>query len=164
MARRRHHYRLRFKEDPELNVTTFMNLMVVLTPFLLITAVFSRISIVELNLPTNSGGSAPVEPTFRVEVIVRDAGLQITNGRSVIASIPKVGGKYDLKTLSQDMLSLKRDYPKVDSASVLLEPNIAYDYLIKVMDAVRTAQIPGQDNNPPTQLTLFPKISIGDAP
>lgn len=164
MARRRHHYRLRFKEDPELNVTTFLNLMVVLTPFLLITAVFSRISIVELNLPTNSGGAALVQPTFRVEVIVRDAGLQITNGRSVIASIPKVKGQYDLKTLSRDMVQLKRDYPKVDSASVLLEPDIPYDYLIRVMDAVRTAAIPGGGENPPARVTLFPKISIGDAP
>ena len=31
-------------------MTTFLNLMVVLVPFLLITAVFSRITILELNL------------------------------------------------------------------------------------------------------------------
>ena len=36
-------------------MTTFLNLMVVLVPFLLITAVFSRITIVELSLPTAAG-------------------------------------------------------------------------------------------------------------
>ena len=42
-----HHYRRRHKEAPELEMTTFLNLMVVLVPFLLITAVFSRIAISE---------------------------------------------------------------------------------------------------------------------
>ena len=44
---RRHHYKRRSKDAPELDVTTFLNLMVVLVPFLLITAVFSRLTIVE---------------------------------------------------------------------------------------------------------------------
>ena len=49
---RAHHYRRRQKEEaPELDMTTFLNLMVVLVPFLLITAVFSRITIVELDHP-----------------------------------------------------------------------------------------------------------------
>ncbi|MEM7805474.1 MAG: biopolymer transporter ExbD, partial [Pseudomonadota bacterium] len=38
-------------EATELNITAFMNLMVILVPFLLITAVFSRLAILELNLP-----------------------------------------------------------------------------------------------------------------
>ena len=54
-------------------MTTFMNLMVVLVPFLLITAVFSRITIVELDLPS-AQSAAPSTPTFRVEVVVREAG------------------------------------------------------------------------------------------
>ena len=49
-----------------------MNLMVILVPFLLITAVFSRLAILELNLPGSS--TEPVDPedqTFQLEVIVR---------------------------------------------------------------------------------------------
>ena len=77
---RRHHYRRRAKETPELDITTFLNLMVVLIPFLLITAVFSRLTIVELDLPSSSGGIAATEPNFRLEVIVREEGAEITNG------------------------------------------------------------------------------------
>ena len=36
MARRGHHYKRPKKEPAELNITTFLNLMVVLVPFLLI--------------------------------------------------------------------------------------------------------------------------------
>ena len=73
MPRRRHHYQRRTKQPAyEIDVTTFLNLMVVLVPFLLITAVFSRITIVELSLPTSAGGASASDEGPRVEVIVRE--------------------------------------------------------------------------------------------
>jgi len=161
---RRHHYRRRAKADVDLDMTTFMNLMVVLVPFLLITAVFSRITIVELTLPSSAGGSAAIEPTFRMEVIVRDDLLQLTDGRRVIATIPKVDGEYDLEELTEHVAALKRQNPDSDAASVLLEPQIEYDHLIQVMDAVRAKIEPNEDGTGTTQLALFSDISIGDAP
>lgn len=137
---RQHHYRRHKKDAPDLDVTTFMNLMVVLVPFLLITAVFSRITIVELDLPSSKGAVAST-PVFRPEVIVREGGLEISNGRQIIAAIPKVDGEFDLETLGDYMLELKREYPEVTGASVLLEPQIPYDYLVRVMDVVRSAEV-----------------------
>jgi biopolymer transport protein ExbD len=146
-------------------MTTFLNLMVVLVPFLLITAVFSRITIVELSLPSSAGGAAaPNDPSFRVEVIVRDAGLEISNGAMVIATIPKVEDEYDLQKLSELVLSLKRDYPDENDASVLLEPDIEYDHLIQVMDVVRSMERPGEGDEEITRVALFTDIAIGDAP
>jgi biopolymer transport protein ExbD len=161
---RQHHYRRRTKEPVDLDMTTFLNLMVVLVPFLLITAVFSRITIVELSLPSSAGGATTSEPGFGMEVIVRKGGLEITNGRAVIASIPKQEEEYDLETLSELVMSLKRDHPDKDDASVLLEPQIEYDYLIQVMDVVRSAELPGDGEEQVTRVALFPDISIGDAP
>jgi biopolymer transport protein ExbD len=162
---RKHHYRLQAKDEPEFNITTFLNLMVVLVPFLLITAVFSRMAVVELNLPSSTGGPAPTEIGFRPEVIVREGGLEITNGTVVIAAIPKVDGEYDLATLSQYMLSLKEDYADVEHVSVLLEPQIPYDYLIQVMDVVRSAEIPDEASETGhTRVALFTAIAVGEAP
>ena len=161
---RRHHYRRRTAEVPELDMTTFLNLMVVLVPFLLITAVFSRITIVELSLPTSAGGPPPAEQPFRVEVMVREAGLEVSNGTEVIAAIPKQDEDYDLAKLSEYLQDLKRQYPEVVDASVLLEPEIAYDHLIQVMDTVRTAEIRSEDSADVTRLALFTEIAIGDAP
>ncbi len=162
--RRQHHYRRRSKEPADLDMTTFLNLMVVLVPFLLITAVFSRITIVELSLPTSAGGTAPAEESFRREVIARTEGLEISNGTAVIATLPKVAGEYDLATLSELVMSLKRDNPAKDEASVLLEPDIEYDHLIQVMDVVRSVERPGGDAGEPTRVALFTDIAIGDAP
>ena len=142
-------------------MTTFMNLMVVLVPFLLITAVFSRITIAELDLP-NAKGVAPTTPTFRVEVVVRDAGFEIMNGSQVIATIPKENDEYDLVKLSDYLVQIKNEYPEKEDASVLLEPNIEYDHLIQVMDVVRSVEVTGGGQT--TRAELFTTISIGDAP
>ena len=168
---RRHHYKRRTKGTAhEIDVTTFLNLMVVLVPFLLITAVFSRLTIVELNLPSSSGGPTNDADSFRVEVIVRDNGIEITNGRSIIASIPKKDD-YDFQTLSDFMVELKRAYPAHNAASVLMEARIPYDYLIQTMDVVRSVEVPiegdleNDEEQPPTELVaLFTEISVGDAP
>jgi len=145
-------------------MTTFLNLMVVLVPFLLITAVFSRITIVELSLPSGAGGAAPVDPGFRVEVVVRASGLEIADGDSVLARLPLVDEHYDLQKLSEHVLSLKQQHPDSNSASVLLEPQIEYDHLIQVMDAVRGTSLPGAAEGEETRVALFTDISIGDAP
>ena len=166
---RRHHYKRRSKGPAhEIDVTTFLNLMVVLVPFLLITAVFSRLTIVELNLPSAAGGAASSEETFRVEVIVRDAGIEITNGTATIASIPKKDDEFDLQTLSNFIVALKQEYPDHDSASVLMEAQIPYDYLIRVMDIVRSIELPSDGENEGEEefelYALFSEISVGDAP
>ncbi|MDX1517207.1 MAG: biopolymer transporter ExbD [Woeseiaceae bacterium] len=165
---RRHHYKRRSKDAHELDVTTFLNLMVVLVPFLLITAVFSRLTIVELNVPSSAGGPASNEDSFRLEVIVRDAGIEITNGRDVIATVPKKDDDYDLDTLSDLVVDLKREYPDQDAASVLMEARIPYDYLIRVMDVVRSIEVPlevEENEEPQYELyALFTEISVGDAP
>jgi biopolymer transport protein ExbD len=166
---RRHHYKRRTKgPSHEIDVTTFLNLMVVLVPFLLITAVFSRLTIVELNLPSSAGGPSNNENSFRVEVVVRETGMEITNGSATIASIPKKDDEYDFQTLSDFMIELKREYPDHDSASVLMEAQIPYDYLIQVMDIVRSVELPVKDpieGEPEYELyALFSEISVGDAP
>jgi biopolymer transport protein ExbD len=136
-----------------LNLTPMMDVFTVLVVFLLITAVFTSITIMDLSVPTSAGGAAANRPNFAIEVIVRKGGLEIANGRSVEAAIPKKDDKYDLGKLSELLLALKAKYPEKEDATVLMEPKVEYDNLVQVMDTVRGAQTP-----------LFPKISIGDAP
>jgi len=130
--------------------------------------VFSRLTIVELNLPSSAGGPSNNEDPFRIEVIVRETGMEITNGTATIASIPKKDDEYDFQTLSDFMIELKREYPDHDAASVLMEAHIPYDYLIQVMDIVRSVELPVDEvveGEPEYQMyALFSEISVGDAP
>ena len=163
MSRRKLRKR-RNQETPHLDVTTFLNLMVVLIPFLLISAVFSRVTIMELSVPTGAGGAAADTPNFSIEVIVRKAGLEIANGHSVEAAIPKKDDQYDMEMLSKILMRLKSSYPDKEDATVLLEPEIAYNYLIQIMDAVRGTEIREDGSDEVQKIILFPDISIGDAP
>ncbi len=156
-----------------------IDIFTVLVTFLLMTAVFARITILDLDLPSSASAS-PAKPEFRLEVIVRKEGLELTNGTDRIAAIPNVDGAYDLKTLTDLALSLKRDYPETDNASVLLEPEVEYDSLVQVMDAIRTVDsalaatvfqvtdastgVAMGGETKPVRVDLFPKIAVGDAP
>ena len=156
-------YSNRVRKPAELMLVPMIDIFTVLVTFLLMTAVFSRIAIVELDLP--SAASGPVtEPSFRLEVIVRKLGFELTNGKEVIAAIPKVDGAYDLKALSEAARSLKQEHPEQDDASVLLEPKIPYDDLIQAMDAIRSTEAAGTNGPEPTRVALFTNIALGDAP
>ena len=176
MSRRNHSKR--HNEQVELDITTFLNLMVVLIPFLLITAVFSRITIQELNLPEASGGAKTDEPLVTIEVIVRKDKLQLSNGKQITATIGKTDDKYDLRTLSKHLLELKRQHSKKEDATILVEPDIEYEDVIHVMDAVKVAELDspqqgaeqaqaagqGANQEETEKVVLFPKLSLGDAP
>jgi biopolymer transport protein ExbD len=164
MARRHRIIRRIREETPGLDVTSFLNLMVVLIPFLLISAVFSRITIMELDVPTSAGGTASTMPDFAIEVIVRKAGLEIANGRIVEVAIPKKEDQYDMEMLSKVLLRLKTRFPQKEDATVLMEPDIEYDYLIQIMDVVRGAEVQKEGSEEVEKMVLFPDISIGDAP
>jgi len=161
---RKHHYKKRREETPSLDVTTFLNLMVVLIPFLLISAVFSRVTIMELSVPTTAAHAAQRTPNFAIEVVVRKAGLEIANGKSVEAAIPKKEGAYDMQMLHEVLTRLKALYPEKEDATILMEPDIEYDYLIQIMDAVRGAEVHREGSEEVQKIALFPSISIGDAP
>jgi len=147
-----------------LNLTPMMDILTVLVVFLLITAVFTSITIMELSVPTDAGGAALNRPNFSIEVIVRKAGLQIANGSSVEAAIPNKEDKYDIELLSKMLLRLKARYPEKEDATILMEPDIKYDHLIEIMDAVRGAEVRAEGSEAVEKAVLFPKISIGDAP
>ena len=161
---RRYHHKWGREETSGLDVTSFMNLMVVLVPFLLISAVFSRVTIMELSVPTSAGESALNKPNFTIEVIVRKAGLEIANGSSVEAAIPKKDEQYDMDMLAKILKRLKERYPEKEDATVLMEPEIEYNYLIQIMDAVRATQVQVEGSEEFGKMVLFPNISIGDAP
>ena len=159
--RRRHRH-----EAVELNITAFMNLMVILVPFLLITAVFSQVAILELDLPSSNDQPGADDPaTMQLEVIVRPTRFEVgERNRGLLASLPKTDdGEYDYVALRDYLKRIKAKYPDKLDASILLEPDIEYDILVQVMDAVRLYEAVDAGAEV-IKAELFPEISIGDAP
>ena len=173
-------YATRLRKPVELNLVPMIDIFTVLVTFLLMTAVFSRITILQLDLPSADSSSAGTPPAFRLEVIVRHEGFELTNGSKLIATLPKVDGAYDFKALTTLAVALKQEYPDANDASVLLERDVQYDYLIQAMDAVRTAEVPVSDVDPNAapdavpnastaalktkRIELFSQVAVGEAP
>ncbi len=153
------------KEAVELNITAFMNLMVILVPFLLITAVFSRLTVVELNLPALDAAVEEAQEQIKLQLqlvvhpdqyIIQDANI------GVIKTLKREqDGATDWKVFGNTLLEIKRRFPEENSIALLFEKSIQYKTLIKVMDNVRsidTVQIAELQT-----VELFPNISIGKA-
>jgi len=151
------------KRPAALEVTAFINLIVVLVPFLLSTAVFSRLSVLELTLPAQSNAIANLKGDLQLEVVIRPEGLNVGDKYGgQILWIANTPSGYDYRALSQLMYELKARFPDKTDASILAEPGTPYDVLVGVMDAVRETRV-AQGTNV-VRADLFPDISIGDAP
>lgn len=157
--------RVRIPESVELDITAFMNLMVILVPFLLITSVFTHLTVLDINLPTTAQtSSAPSKKkTFEVNVIIGKKYFVVTdNNNRVIKKIPtfKTGGHF--KILNRVLKQIKVRYPDKTNITILSQQNSKYDTLVNTMDAVRVFN--AVEDGEIIQVELFPNISIGDAP
>ena len=154
------------KGSEALEVSAFLNLIVVLIPFLLSTAVFSNMSVVDLTLPAKSSTWEGLKANdLKLEVVVRHDAIEVGDKiGGLISRIPNTAaGAADTVALNVLMLQVKQKFPDTTAASVLPEPNIPYDTMIQVMDAMRTAKT-ANGGTTVVDVDLFPAISIGDAP
>lgn len=151
-------------EAADLDVTPFMNLMIVLVPVLLLSMVFTHTTVIDLNFPAGDAAAGELDPeAVHLEVTVTDGALVVADGRGgTIEAIPAVEGVHDYARLSQVMQELKRRMPEKEDIMVLLEEETPYQTLVSVMDTVRS--YPAVQHMEVVQAELFPVISLGDAP
>jgi len=151
------------QQAEELNITAFLNLMVILVPFLLITAVFSRLTVLELNLPPlDAKADSSQEIKLQLELVIRENSFDIQDANiGLIKQIERTQQDMQWKPFTDAMIAIKTRFPEESSISLLLEPDVDYNTMITVMDKVRSADVVvGFDVE---TVELFPDISIGDA-
>lgn len=153
------------KHAAHLEITAFINLIVVLVPFLLSTAVFTRLAVIDLSLPAQSSGGAEQlkENDLKLEVVLRPDAIEVGDRiGGLIQRIPNTAKGYDLVTLSLTMSQIKAKFPDKLEATLLAQPNTPYETLVQVMDTMRMVKT--WHGSKATVTELFPGISIGDAP
>ncbi len=154
------------QEVPELDVTAFLNLMVVLIPFLLVSAVFTQITVIELNMPPPSDEAQQEKDKkekLDLEIVIRAATIEIHGGKTGLLKRYKMNeGQFDYAEISTYLQEIKRRYAQETTSMILVEPEINYDTLVQVMDTVRLFEF--EEDGGLIQAELFPDMSIGDAP
>jgi len=166
--RRARYRRPRAKEQAELNITAFMNLMVVLVPILLISAVFSRMAIIELSLPDGRASAHHAPPEAGLEVAIHRDTIEVRYARDGLheriarpANDAGADHEADLRRLRATLKQVKTRHPRLLTATVRSAPDVSYATLVRVIDTVRS--FPARRNGRPVPAELFPDIAIGDA-
>jgi biopolymer transport protein ExbD len=151
------------RRPAELLLVPMIDIFTVLVTFLLMTAIFSKTVVLELNLPASVTEFKEPPPGLMIEVMVRKDLLQVADRNTgPLATIPNTAGGYDYDKLTDYLKRVKAKYPEKTDATILLEPDTPYDILVQVMDRVRVWEAPQGITT--VQAELFPDISIGDAP
>mgnify|MGYP000114026097 CR=1 FL=1 len=154
--------------EVELNITAFLNLMVVLIPFLLINAVFAQVSILQLDLPAVNDSSTPSEDDEKdklvLEVLIYGNRYEVVdrNTSAVLKIVKNDGEKPNSTGLHDYLVQVKEKFPQETAITLLCEDDTPYEVMIQTMDAVRlyNSEVNGQT----IKKELFPSISIGSAP
>jgi biopolymer transport protein ExbD len=151
------------RKPAELLLVPMIDIFTVLVTFLLMTAVFSRTVILQLNLPASQTEFREPPPGLVLEVMVRKDLLQVSDRNSgPLATLPNTASGYDYDALTEYLKRVKAKFPEKTEATILLEADTPYDTLVQVMDRVRVFET--GSGLSAIQAELFPDISIGDAP
>lgn len=160
-VKHRHH------DDAELNITSFMNLMIVLVPVLLLSLTFTQIRVHNINLPDLTGGSTSSDASqSQLEVLVSNKGFKIYYPtKNLVKEIPAIstpqGQALDFVLLGEVMQELKKQLSTKKDVLILSSANLSYQSLVSTMDAVKSYKTVVAASL--VEVELFPEISLGDA-
>lgn len=161
MARRKHR---KLDQQADLDITAFMNLMIVLVPVLLLSMVFSQTAVLDLNFPVLDDSKLPQDAEqLQLQLIIREDNLTIADTKQgLIRRIENSDQGYDFDSLVKVLKQLKNRFPEKTDITLLLGEDIPYQILVTAMDLTRSYEtvIAASVVN----AELFPDISIGDAP
>lgn len=132
----------------DLNLVPFIDLMSVLITFLLITAVWTQISMMQIGSSIygrKSEDEPPPEIKPETQVVLRfdilETGyrVQFENNKYFV---PKIGDVYDAERVAGFLLLVKEKYPNKEDAVISMEDQLPYEHLIQAMDVLLKAQFP----------------------
>ena len=162
--------------EADLDITPFMNLMIVLVPVLLLSMVFTRITVIDLQLPEAAGQTSSELQQQQVELVLSGQGLVVNFPEGVllrkIPNVEALGGAEifsatpDYQVLSNVLQELKRHLREKDAdrrnINFLIEESTPYAQIIAAMDTVRSYESVVAASV--VDAELFPDIAFADLP
>ncbi len=137
----------------DLNLVPFIDLMSVMITFLLITAVWTQVSMIKLGSSIygkqNTEETPPPPPNADVplRLDVKETGYRLIVGNPLknttdTTVINKVNGEYDKVELAKKLEAVKQAYPDKVDAVITVEEQLKYDLLIQGMDVLLRSGFP----------------------
>ncbi len=136
--------------NTDLNLVPFIDLMSVLITFLLITAVWSQVSMIQLGSSIygkkNQNDETPPPPVEKhadipLRLDVKDFGFRLIVG-SEKTEFRKVNGAYDTTELFAKLKTVKETYAEKKDAVITVDDEVQYEFLILGMDTLNQSGFP----------------------
>ena len=136
------------KKNFEPNLVPFIDLMSVLITFLLITAVWTQVSMIQIG--TSIYGKKqenavqppiPDQADVVLKLDIRPTGYVLTVAKQVM-NIPMVNNDYDEPSLEAQLVKAKQQYPAKQDGAIAMADELPYEQLIKGMDSLLRAGFP----------------------
>ncbi|MDZ7344796.1 MAG: biopolymer transporter ExbD [candidate division KSB1 bacterium] len=134
----------------DLEMTPIMNIFLILVPFLLLTATFVKIAILEMTLPslnkpviqeTTATAEKPKQLVLNT-LAIKANGFELKSPTFNFPLIPKTGEQYNYEQLQANLKQIKERFPNSEDVVVAPEDEIKYDVVVKVMDRCRESGFP----------------------
>ncbi len=143
----------------DIDVTTFMNLMVILVPFLLVTAVFSRMTVLQLQLPPKDAQGIEA-PEVQLQLAVTPERWQLrSNDTQVITELAPPTAPAQWRAFTEALVAVKQRFPSERQITLWFAKELPYKQVLEIMDHVREGQV--VSGTQVVTLELFPDIALG---
>lgn len=163
------------EEGGELNIVPYLDILMNLIIFMLLSMTgLAAFGILNVSAPNYGGPSAGVanpddQPKLLLSVLISKKGFFVAGAGAVLGdqtqgqaqqgadgapTVPMKAGKYDYQTLTNMMVSIKKEFPSETKVIVGAEGDIDYETVISTMDAVRETKSGNE-----TQF-LFPDVTL----
>ncbi|MBX2996646.1 MAG: biopolymer transporter ExbD [Bdellovibrionaceae bacterium] len=136
------------KKNFEPNLVPFIDLMSVLITFLLITAVWTQVSMIQIGTSIygkKAENSPPPPVPQQADVVlkldIRATSYVLTVAKQVI-NLPMQNGEYDDAGLVAQLQKAKQLYPAKNDGAIAMSDELPYERLIKGMDAFLESGFP----------------------
>ncbi len=131
-------------KDVELNIMPFIDIFSMLNTFLLFTAVFLSVGVLEVQIPFLSSAPPPDDPKeareFKVAVDVSKEQIEIQTSYSMAPvqeqKFPFPNNKEGLEQMHTKLAQIRKENPDTDKATVYSEDDVLWDSLGAVLDSV----------------------------
>jgi len=150
------------KGELPVNLVPMIDVMTVLVLYLLVGTIFRQFTVLQLNLPGPSQAVQSEKAPLDLKVVLRKQRLEVHDRNGTVGVIDNAPAGYDTAALGTLLAEVRRRNADEESITLLLEPDIKYDALVQVMDAVRV--FPPGSAELTQGIPMFPSIAIGDAP
>lgn len=146
-----------------LNIVSMIDVFAVLVFFLLVSSSITaaKLNVVKLNLPSADQKIVPDKPPLQLTITLHKGSLEVSDRSGGLRRLDNTPEGYNLAALADLLAGVKKTAPQENTVTLLLEPDIPYDDLIRVMDTARFTPAAAQAGGLPAE--MFPNISLGDA-